>query len=85
MNEEAVEEKEVTGQECPGYEKLPQWVFLNLDLTFRRKKVGFVFLRVQDALMFQLTKQILLLCQPLEQKLVSNKALVAISRKEKRT
>ena len=44
--EEGVEE--FTGQECPGYERLPQWVFLNLDFTFRRKKVRFCFLGVQD-------------------------------------
>lgn len=48
VTEEGVEE--FTGQECPGYEELPQWVFLNLDLTFRRNKVGFCFLGVQDAL-----------------------------------
>lgn len=73
VTEEGVEE--FTGQECPGYEELPQWVFLNLDLTFRRTKVGFCFLGVQDA------KQIRLLCQPVEQKIVSNKALVDISTK----
>lgn len=32
VTEEGVEE--FTGQERPGYEELPQWVFLNVDLTF---------------------------------------------------